>query len=66
MNFSKVENTIKKLITDYFEVMHAQDMKLFDRVFHKDCVLYSAQGGSLNIRPYAVYREAVANRQSPA
>jgi hypothetical protein len=28
-------------------------------------VLYSAQGGSLNIRPYAVYRDAVANRQSP-
>ena len=66
MNVSEVENTIKKLITDYFEVMHAQDMKLFDRVFHKDCVLYSAQGGSLNIRPYAVYREEVANRQSPA
>jgi hypothetical protein len=41
-------------------------MHLFDKVFHKNCVLYSAQGGELNIRPYDVYREAVANRQSPA
>lgn len=66
MNFSDADPTIQKLIADYFDVIHAQDMDLFDTVFHKDCVLYSAQGGELNIRPYAVYREAVANRQSPA
>ena len=66
MNFTDADATIQKLITDYFEVIHAQDMELFGRVFHKDCVLYSAQDGSLSIRPYAVYREAVANRQSPA
>lgn len=66
MNFSDADPAIQRLITDYFEVMHFQDMELFDRVFHKDCVLYSAQGGSLSIRPYAVYREAVATRQSPA
>ena len=29
-------------------------------------MLYSAQGGELSIRPYDVYREAVANRKSPA
>ena len=66
MNFSEADPAIQRLIADYFEVIHAQDMELFDRVFHKDCVLYSAQGGSLSIRPYAVYREAVATRQSPA
>jgi hypothetical protein len=66
MIFSDADPAIQRLITDYFEVIHAQDMELFDRVFHKDCVLYSAQGGELSIRPYAVYREAVANRQSPA
>ncbi|MDP4585982.1 MAG: nuclear transport factor 2 family protein [Microbacteriaceae bacterium] len=66
MNFSEADPAIQRLIADYFEVIHAQDMDLFDRVFHKNCVLYSAQGGSLSIRPYAVYREAVANRQSPA
>jgi hypothetical protein len=65
MNFEQADSAIKKLISDYFEVLHFQDMDLFDKVFHKDCVLYSAQGGSLNIRPYALYREAVANRQSP-
>ena len=42
-----------------------QDMDLFDRVFHKDCTLYSAQGGDLVIRPFALYRDQVANRQSP-
>jgi hypothetical protein len=66
MNFEQADPAIKQLITNYFEVLHFQDMQLFDKVFHKDCVLYSAQGGELSIRPYAVYREAVANRQSPA
>jgi Putative lumazine-binding len=56
---------IQSLIDDYFEVIHAQDMELFDRVFHPSCCLYSAQGGELVLRPYAVYREQVANRQSP-
>ena len=56
---------IKGLMDDYFDVMHFQDMDLFDKVFHKDCVLYSAQGGELSIRPYAIYRGAVSNRKSP-
>jgi hypothetical protein len=66
MNFSEADPAIQQFIQDYFDVMHFQDMGLFDRVFHKECVLYSSQTGELNIRPYAVYREAVANRQSPA
>jgi hypothetical protein len=66
MNFEQADPAIKELISNYFEVLHFQYMQLFDKVFHKDCVLYSAQGGELSIRPYAVYREAVANRQSPA
>ena len=66
MNLTDADPAIQQLITDYFDVMHFQDMDLFDRVFHKECVLYSAQTGELNIRPYSVYREAVANRQSPA
>ena len=56
---------ITALMDDYFDVMHFQDMEKFDRVFHPDCCLYSAQGGSISLRPYAVYREAVLNRQSP-
>ncbi len=66
MNFEQADPAIHKLIADYFEVLHFQDMDLFDKVFHKNCVLYSAQGGELNIRPYDVYREAVLNRTSPA
>lgn len=57
---------ITKLLDDYFDVLYFQDMDLFDKVFHQDCVLYSAQGGSLSVRPYGPYREAVANRQAPA
>jgi hypothetical protein len=40
-------------------------MQLFDKVFHKDCTLYSTQDGELVLRPYALYREQVANRKSP-
>ena len=33
---------IKKMLEDYFEVMHKQDMNLFDTVFHKVvlCILH--------------------------
>lgn len=56
---------IEAMLSDYFDAMHTQDMVKFDRVFHKDVVLYSAQTGELNRRPYVVYREAVVNRESP-
>ena len=56
---------VQKLVDNYFDVIHSQDMDLFDKVFHKDCTLYSAQGGELVIRPFALYRDQVANRQSP-
>jgi hypothetical protein len=68
-DYSQVEPLdpgIKKLMDDYFEVMHHQDMQKFDRVFHPECTLYSAQGGELSLRPYKIYREAVATRKSPA
>ena len=57
---------VAKLIDNYFEALWTQDMALFDQVFHKDCVLYGVVNGALNIRPYGPYREAVANRVSPA
>lgn len=58
-------DAIEAMLADYFDAMHTQDMVKFDRVFHKDVVLYSAQTGELNIRPYVIYREAVVNRESP-
>ena len=66
MNFEQADPAIKLLIANYFDVMHEQDMNLFDKVFHKNCALYSTQGDTLSLRPYDVYREAVANRESPA
>ena len=60
------DQDIVTLIDNYFDALYFQDMSLFDRVFHADCVLYSAQGGTLSIRPFAQYRELVTNRESPA
>ena len=62
----RVNPDIALLLQNYFDVMHHQDMELFDRVFHPDCVLYGVVDGALNIRHYPVYRQAVADRQSPA
>ncbi|MEY4437086.1 MAG: hypothetical protein RL100_550 [Actinomycetota bacterium] len=66
MNFEQADPAIQKLLSDYFDVMHHQDMAIFDKVFHKNCALYSTQTGELSLRPYDVYREVVANRKSPA
>ena len=68
-NYSLVGNidpAIKSMLDDYFEVMHFQDMSLFDKVFHKNCTLYGVVEGAPSLRPYDIYREAVANRESPA
>jgi hypothetical protein len=62
---ASIDTGLIKLLDDYFEVIHTQDMQLFDKVFHKDCTLYSTQDGELVLRPYALYREQVANRKSP-
>ena len=66
MNFEQADPAIKKLLSDYFDVMQFQDMALFDKVFHRNCCLYSTQTGELSLRPYDVYREVVVNRESPA
>ena len=66
IDLSTLDPAIRTLVDDYFDLMHDQDMTLFDRVFHPDSVLYGVVDGQINIRPYAVYREAVATRQSPA
>ena len=62
---ASIDTGLIQLLDDYFEVIHAQDLELFDQVFDKDCTLYSAQGGELVLRPFQVYRDQVAGRQSP-
>ena len=57
---------LRPFLADYFEVLQTQDMALFDRIFHKDCVLYSEQDDQLVVRPFAAYREMVQGRQAPA
>lgn len=57
---------IDTLLSDYFDLMYSQDMVLFDRVFHPESTLYSAQGGAgLSLRPREVYRQQMLDRQSP-
>jgi hypothetical protein len=63
---SSIDVGIVTLLDNYFELMHAQDMSLFDQVFHESVSLFGVPDGELNIRPFAVYKEAMLNRQSPA
>jgi len=60
-----VTDEIRVFLNDYFDVLQNQDMTLFDRVFHADCVLYSTQDGQTVVRPYKVYRDMVQGRASP-
>ena len=60
-----VTDEIRAFLNDYFDVLQNQDMTLFDRVFHADCVLYSTQDGQTVVRPYTVYRDMVQGRASP-
>lgn len=56
---------VRSFLNDYFEVLQTQDLQIFDRVFHKDCVLYSEQDGAMVVRPFAAYREMVQGREAP-
>ncbi|MFF3114761.1 nuclear transport factor 2 family protein [Kitasatospora sp. NPDC057904] len=56
---------IEGLLKDYFDLLYTQDMDLFERVFHPDSVLYSAQDGEVVVRPRAAYRAVMEGRQSP-
>lgn len=63
--FEDSDPAIKSLMSDYFDVMHFQDMEKFDKVFHSDCALYGVVDGELNIRHFDIYRAAVVARKSP-
>ena len=56
---------IRLFLKDYFDVLQNQDLALFDRVFHPQSVLYSAQNGEVVVRPFAAYREMVQGSASP-
>jgi hypothetical protein len=56
---------IQTLLDDYFELIHTQDMSLFDKVFHKDSNLYSSENDELVIRSAELYRSQMEARTSP-
>lgn len=60
-----VTDEIRSFLNDYFDVLQNQNMSLFDKVFHTDCVLYSTQEGQTVVRPYKAYRDMVQGRASP-
>lgn len=57
---------IQAFLKEYFEVLQTQDMAMFDRVFNKNCVLFSQQDNVLVIRPFDEYRKMVQGRTAPA
>jgi hypothetical protein len=56
---------IQTLLDDYFELIHTQDMSLFDKVFHRDSNLYSSENDELVIRSAELYRSQMEARTSP-
>ena len=56
---------IQSFLKEYFDVLQSQDIEQFDRVFHRSCVLYSAQDGVVVVRPFDEYRKMVQGRESP-
>lgn len=61
MSFHEIESFLET----YFDVLQNQDIDSFDKVFHPECVLYSAQDGVTVVRPRAEYRAMVQGRESP-
>ena len=59
------DSGIQTLLDNYFELMHTQDMSLFDKVFHKDSTLFSSEKDEIVIRPADVYRGQMEARTSP-
>ncbi len=50
----------------YFRALHTCDIELLDSVFHPASSLFDVDEGVITVDPYPAWREAVANRPSPA
>jgi len=55
---------IQSLVSNYFTLLYAQDMALFDKVFHKDTTLYNAQNGVISVLPIEKFREFLKHGKS--
>lgn len=56
---------IQAFLKDYFNVLQTQDLNKFDQVFHRGCVLYSAQNSAVVVRSFDEYRTMVQGRKAP-
>jgi len=59
------ENLLNAIET-YFDAIYFCDVKLLDKVFHKDSSLFDVDEGSVLVDPIASFRHDVDNRPSPA
>lgn len=58
-------DAIQATLQTYFDVMYDCDMVKFDEVFHPACSLFTADGASLVVKPYANYRAEMQGRTPP-
>jgi hypothetical protein len=59
------ETELLAAVDVYFRGLYACDVELLDTVFHPASSLFDVDEGDVVIDPYPVWREVVANRQSP-
>lgn len=60
-----ITSELTNFLQDYFETLQSQDLVLFDKVFHSQCMLYSQQDGITIVRPFSDYRNILKKRKSP-
>jgi hypothetical protein len=53
-------------IETYFDAIYYCDVKLLDKVFHKESSLFDVDEGSVLVDPIASFRQNVEKRPSPA
>ena len=60
------ETALLTAVDVYFRALYNCDVTLLDSVFHPASSLFDVDEGSVVVDPFPVWREVVANRQSPA
>lgn len=59
-------DALTEAVQVYFDGLYHCDVLLLDAVFHPASSLFDVDEGTVVVDPYPVWREVVANRQSPA
>jgi len=57
---------IEGFVVDYYELLHSQDLGLFDRLFHPAASLFNCDGTTVKTLSLQDYRRVLEGRKSPA